>query len=39
MRGFQALRSRFRGALLRPGAEGYDEAAASGTVPSTGARS
>ena len=26
MRGFQALRSRFRGALLRPGEEGYDEA-------------
>jgi FAD/FMN-containing dehydrogenase len=26
MRGFQALRSRFRGALLQPGEEGYDEA-------------
>ena len=26
MRGFQALRSRFWGALLRPGEEGYDEA-------------
>jgi FAD/FMN-containing dehydrogenase len=26
MNGFQALRGRFRGALLRPGEEGYDEA-------------
>ena len=26
MRGFQGLRGRFRGALLRPGEEGYDEA-------------
>ena len=26
MRGFESLRSRFRGALLRPGEEGYDEA-------------
>jgi hypothetical protein len=26
MRGFERLRSRFRGALLRPGEEGYDEA-------------
>ena len=26
MKGFQELRGRFRGALLRPGEEGYDEA-------------
>jgi FAD/FMN-containing dehydrogenase len=26
MRGLQQLRGRFRGALLRPGEEGYDEA-------------
>ena len=32
------LRARFRGALLRPGEEGYEEARRSGTAPSTGGR-
>jgi len=32
--GVNNLRSQFRGALLRPGEEGYDEARACGTAPS-----
>ena len=38
MRGSESLRSRFRGALLRPGEEGYDEARRVWNGPSTGAR-